>query len=172
MGRRIRTVLVVSSVFFVWAGESISSAEALKLPAGAAAADRRGSDGVRNQGASSPGRTPTPQKLRGIGAEPESVLSRAQPSPSPSPSPELVTIRCPIQELKVEVKTQVPDPWWTSGFSAGRLKGTRVDRVGDPVLVCSYGRFWNDSTVGVGRRFPDGYTNCRAIADGFECRRH
>lgn len=74
------------------------------------------------------------------------------------------TIRCPLDQIRREVTTPLPDGWWNTPmvFSLEQARVTEI--AGRKVLQCDYG-----PSGKIQRYAPDG-ADCRATGRGFECR--
>jgi hypothetical protein len=77
---------------------------------------------------------------------------------------EAEVIRCPLDQIRSEVTTRLPDGWWNTPLVFS-LDGTRIvnfsdGRVG---LQCQYGPAGNIQTYA-----PTG-ADCRAVSGGFDC---
>ncbi len=78
-------------------------------------------------------------------------------------------ISCPHSQVRTEVITPIPDPWWQTP-QMGSLQNTRISEIGgETTLICEYRAY--GTTVSVMRLPPDRFQNCTANADGFTCRR-
>ena len=76
-------------------------------------------------------------------------------------------IRCPVDEIRAEITTALPDPWFQTP-QTGRLQRTRIMNIGGKrTLVCEYWAYGR--SVGVMREFPAGAKTCTAVAGGFHC---
>jgi hypothetical protein len=76
-------------------------------------------------------------------------------------------IACPVKEMRTEVTTPLPQPWWNTP-QIGNLERVSVQTIGgNQTLVCEYSAYGR--TVSIMRRFPEGATNCTAEGDGFTC---
>jgi len=76
-------------------------------------------------------------------------------------------IACPREQVRTEVTTPLPDPWWQTP-QVGNLQGTRVGEIGgETTLICEYWAYGAD--VSVMRHPPEGMTNCTAHEGGFTC---
>lgn len=74
------------------------------------------------------------------------------------------TIRCPLDQIRSEVTTRLPDGWWNTPMVFS-LRETRIVNVsGRSALQCDYG-----PSGSIQRYAPDG-ADCRAVRVGFECR--
>jgi hypothetical protein len=73
------------------------------------------------------------------------------------------TIRCPLEQIRSEVTTRLPDGWWNTP-QIYSLRDTRVVTFSDGrrALQCDYG-----PAGAIQRYAPAG--ECRASAGGFEC---
>lgn len=70
-------------------------------------------------------------------------------------------IKCPANEVTVEVTSRLSHPWWSTPAGA-RLSDVEVINVGgDPALACFY-RTGSGREVGVLRPFPPRYPRCEA----------
>lgn len=77
-------------------------------------------------------------------------------------------IRCPVSEVRTEITTPLPQPWWNTPY-IGRLRATRVQTIGGSrTLVCEYDA--GGRLVSVMREFPAGVSNCAPRGPGFFCR--
>lgn len=82
-------------------------------------------------------------------------------------APEKIEVFCPTREVRAEVTTTLPDPWWQTP-QINSLQSVAVENIGGvPTLVCKYRAY--GTTVGVMRRFPEGKANCEAARDHFVC---
>ncbi len=76
-------------------------------------------------------------------------------------------IPCPVQEIRAEITTALPSPWWNTP-QVGGVVNTHVETVGgNRVLMCEYQAYGR--TVPVMRQFPPGTTNCTPQGNGFVC---
>jgi hypothetical protein len=77
-------------------------------------------------------------------------------------------ISCPVAEVRTEITTRLPKPWWNTP-QEGKLESVEVQVIGgEKTLVC---RYWAYGTkVSVMRKFPEGVRNCKATGNHFECR--
>jgi len=76
-------------------------------------------------------------------------------------------ILCPVAEVKTEITTQLPKPWWNTP-QLGKLHSLGVQvTAGEKTLVCRYSAYGTE--VGVIRKFPDGVRDCKAVDKHFEC---
>lgn len=78
-------------------------------------------------------------------------------------------VNCPLREAETSVTTRIASPWWTTPY-LGRQVDVEVRNVGGrQTLSCLYEA--GGGEVAVVRRFPPGYTSCRAGREGFRCSR-
>lgn len=76
-------------------------------------------------------------------------------------------IPCPLEELRTEVVSELPQGWWQTP-QIGRLEGTYVQRIGGKnTLVCAYRAY--GATASVMRLPPEGRPGCQAVENGFYC---
>jgi len=77
-------------------------------------------------------------------------------------------VRCPVPEVRTEITTSLPKPWWNTP-QVGKLQELAVQDIGGKkTLVC---RYWAYGTqVSVMRLFPEGTHACSAVSDHFVCR--
>jgi hypothetical protein len=77
-------------------------------------------------------------------------------------------IACPVKEVRTEVTTPLPKPWWNTP-QIGKLERVSVQTIGGKrTLVCEYWAYGR--TVSIMREVPKGATNCSAEGNGFLCR--
>ena len=88
-------------------------------------------------------------------------------SPRAEQAPKQSYIECPVQEVRTEITTPLPQPWWNTP-QVGKLQHVGIQTIADKrTLVCEYWAY--GGTVGVMREFPEGATNCKAKGKGFSC---
>ena len=77
-------------------------------------------------------------------------------------------VRCPVPEVRTEITTSLPKPWWNTP-QVGKLQALAIQDIGgQKTLVC---RYWAYGTqVSVMRLFPEGTHACSAVSDHFVCR--
>ena len=76
-------------------------------------------------------------------------------------------IACPVKEMRTEVTTPLPQPWWNTP-QVGALERVSVQTIGgNRTLICEYQAYGR--TVSVMRGFPEGATDCTAEGNGFTC---
>ncbi len=76
------------------------------------------------------------------------------------------SINCPVQQVKREVTTHLPNGWWSTPY-VSRLTGTEVVQIGGKTaLQCKYGP--NGAGGRIQRNAPVGNV-CTAVAGGFNC---
>lgn len=76
------------------------------------------------------------------------------------------SINCPVQQVKREVTTQLPNGWWSTPY-VSNLTGTEVVQIGgQTALQCKYGP--NGAGGRIQRNAPAGNV-CTAVAGGFNC---
>jgi hypothetical protein len=77
-------------------------------------------------------------------------------------------VQCPVPEVRTEITTRLPKPWWNTP-QVGKLQGLAVQDIGgQKTLVC---RYWAYGTqVSVMRLFPEGTHACSPVSDHFVCR--
>jgi hypothetical protein len=84
-----------------------------------------------------------------------------------TPSAKGQFIACPVKEMRTEVTTPLPQPWWNTP-QLGKLERVSVQTIGgNRTLVCEYSAYGR--TVSIMREFPEGATDCSAEGDGFWC---
>ncbi len=77
-------------------------------------------------------------------------------------------IPCPAGEVKTNVTTRIPSPWWHTP-QAGPLDSTRISEIGgETTLVCVYDV--NGTMVSVMRKPPNRMPHCVTRDNGFTCR--
>jgi hypothetical protein len=78
-------------------------------------------------------------------------------------------IDCPTDQVRTEVVTALPSPWWQT-HQVGNLQNTRIAEIGgETTLICEYQAY--GTNVSVMRTPPAQFQNCTANSDGFQCRR-
>ena len=78
-----------------------------------------------------------------------------------------VHIPCPLDQVRTEVTTSLPQGWWSSP-QVGRVTDVRVQDIGGrPTLVCAYQAY--GAAAAVMREFPSGAQGCRPQGPGFVC---
>lgn len=82
-----------------------------------------------------------------------------------SASAQADSIRCPLDQIRREVTTPLPNGWWNTPMVFS-LQETRIVTLNDgrKALQCDYG-----PSGSIQRYAPDG-ADCRATSGGFECR--
>jgi hypothetical protein len=77
-------------------------------------------------------------------------------------------IACPVPEVRAEITTRLPKPWWNTP-QEGKLHSVEIQVIaGEKTLVCRYSAY--GTQVNVMRKFPEGVRDCRAAGNKFECR--
>jgi hypothetical protein len=77
-------------------------------------------------------------------------------------------IRCPVEEVRTEITTPLPSPWWNTP-QIGGVEETAVETIGGKqTLVCKYRAYGR--TVPVMREMPQGVI-CTPATGGFNCHR-
>ena len=77
-------------------------------------------------------------------------------------------ISCPVAEVRTEITTSLPKPWWNTP-QVGKLQSTEIQVIaGEKTLVCRYAAY--GTLVSVMRKFPEGAHDCKANGKQFECR--
>jgi hypothetical protein len=77
-------------------------------------------------------------------------------------------IPCPVPEIRAEITTKLPKPWWNTP-QIGRFESAEVQVIGGKqTLVCQYHAY--ATRVSVMRLFPEGTHECRASGNRFTCR--
>jgi hypothetical protein len=77
-------------------------------------------------------------------------------------------ISCPVAEVRTEITTRLPKPWWNTP-QEGKLLSTEIQVIaGEKTLVCHYSAY--GTQVNVMRKFPEGARDCKATGKQFECR--
>jgi hypothetical protein len=77
-------------------------------------------------------------------------------------------ITCPVSEVRAEITTKLPKPWWNTP-QVGRFDAAEVQVIGGrQTLVCLYHAY--GARVAVMRLFPEGARECRATGNRFTCR--
>ena len=75
---------------------------------------------------------------------------------------------CPVPDVRTEITTPLPKPWWNTP-QVGKLESVTTNVIGGQnTLVCHYRAY--GTTVAVMRRFPEGAHSCTASGDHFVCR--
>jgi len=77
-------------------------------------------------------------------------------------------ISCPAPEVRTEITTRLPKPWWQTPQEE-KLHAVAIQTIaGRETLVCRYRA--NGTEVSVMRLFPEGAHKCNAVSDHFVCR--
>lgn len=77
-------------------------------------------------------------------------------------------IPCPVPEVRAEITTALPAPWWNTP-QVGGVMSVHVDQVGGKkVLMCEYQAYGR--TIPVMREMPPGVADCSPKDKGFVCR--
>jgi hypothetical protein len=94
--------------------------------------------------------------------------SSAASKPASRPQAQPQDVRCPVPEVRTEITTRLPKPWWNTP-QEGKLQALAIQTIGGKkTLVC---RYWAYGTqVSVMRLFPEGTHECNAVSDHFVCR--
>lgn len=74
------------------------------------------------------------------------------------------TIRCPLDQIRSEVTTALPDGWWNTPMVFSLREARMTEISGRKALICDYG------PSGTIQRYAPDRSECRAIPTGFECR--
>ena len=86
----------------------------------------------------------------------------------PQRSDALGEIPCPVPEIRAEITTRLPKPWWNTP-QVGRFESAEVQVIGGKqTLVCQYHAY--ATKVSVMRLFPEGARECRVNGNHFTCR--
>jgi hypothetical protein len=76
-------------------------------------------------------------------------------------------ISCPVPEVKTEITTNLPKPWWNTP-QIGKLQSVGIQVIaGEKTLVCHYSAY--GTQVSVMRKFPEGARDCKTVGNRFEC---
>jgi len=98
--------------------------------------------------------------------ESKQALFKATCIREPTPKEEFVS--CPVEEVRTEVTTPLPKPWWNTP-QVGKLERVSIQAIGgNKTLVCEYWAYGR--TVSIMRRFPESTTDCFPEGNGFRCR--
>lgn len=77
-------------------------------------------------------------------------------------------VDCPVKEVRTEITTPLPSPWWNTP-QVGGLERLSIETIGGRrTLVCHYWAY--SRTVGVMREFPAGVSDCEIRGNSFWCR--
>ncbi len=88
--------------------------------------------------------------------------------PTPARPGSQQEILCPVAEVKTEITTNLPKPWWNTP-QVGKLQSVGIQVIaGEKTLVCRYSAY--GTQVSVMRKFPDGVRDCKTVGNRFECR--
>lgn len=93
-----------------------------------------------------------------------SFSADAQPPPTAYKLVKIASIRCPVKQVRREVTTRLPAPWYNTPIIAS-LTRAMISR--DKYLTCIYGK--DPWEIGISRPFPERASVCKPERLGFNC---
>lgn len=77
-------------------------------------------------------------------------------------------VNCPLETIRAEITSQLPDPWWNTPQVGGKLVGVSIEVIGGKrALVCWYPAY--GTRLPVMRRYPEGVHECKPAENHFVC---
>ena len=93
------------------------------------------------------------------------LLNVGQAQQPPPPTAKKKFIQCPTSEVRREVTTRIPEPWWSTPIINGFYRAYVDDDRRE--LRCEYGR--SGQIISIRRKLPRGATKCMPKGKGFDC---